>query len=59
MNGDYQSITRRIIAIAFSLCGAGVLTILAIQGSEPALTALIAIVSAISGFYFGAKSNGL
>jgi len=59
MNGNYQSLTRRTIAITFSACGAGTLTYLALTGNDTALTALIAIVGTISGFYFGAKSNGL
>jgi len=59
MNDNYQSLTRRIIAIVFSICGAGTLTLLALTGHDMALTALIAIVGAVTGFYFGAKSGGL
>lgn len=59
MNENYQSLTRRIIAITFGICGAGVLSYLALNGVESALTALIAIVGTITGFYFGAKSAGL
>jgi len=59
MDTNYQSLTRRIIAIVFSVCGAGTLTYLALTGGDTALTALIAIVGSVTGFYFGAKSNGL
>lgn len=59
MNENFQSVTRRIIAIVFSLCGAGVLSYLAVTGGEEALTALIAVVGTVTGFYFGAKSAGL
>jgi len=53
-----KSLTRRIIALIFSVCGAGVLSYLIIaEGSEPALTALIAIVSSVISFYFGVKSQ--
>ena len=58
-DNNFQSLTRRIIAITFSICGAGTLTYLALMGSGEALTALIAVVGTISGFYFGAKSSGL
>ena len=51
-----KSITRRIIAILFSACGAGVLTYLSIMGSSEALVALIAVVGTITGFYFGTKA---
>lgn len=54
-----MSITRRIIAIMFAICGAGVTSYLAIQGSEQAFTALIASVSMILGYYFGVKSTSL
>lgn len=59
MSENYQSLTRRIIAIVFCVCGAGTLTYLALTGVESALTALIAIVGSVTGFYFGAKSSGL
>ena len=52
-----KSITRRIIAILFSVCGAGVMTYLSIMGSSEALVALIATVGTVSGFYFGTQSS--
>ena len=52
-----MSITRRIIALIFAICGAGVLTYLAVvEGNGDALTALIGFVGMVIGFYFGAKS---
>jgi len=59
MSENYQSVTRRVIAILFCLSGAGVLTYLSLIGNEPALAALISIVALITGFYFGTKSSGL
>lgn len=54
-----KSVTRRIIAVLFSACGAGVLTLLSLNGSSDALIALTAIMSSIIGFYFGAKATQL
>lgn len=51
------SLTRRILAIMFGVCGAGVMTWLSINGNEGALTALIATVGTVTGFYFGVKEN--
>ena len=48
-----KSRTRRIIAILFSACGAGVLSYLSLTGSSEALIALIAVVGTVTGFYFG------
>jgi len=52
-----KSFTRRIIAIVYSACGAGVLTYLSIIGSSEALIALIATVGTVTGFYFGTKAS--
>lgn len=52
-----KSITRRVIAIMFAACGAGVLSYQAIQGEQSALTALISIVSMVVAFYFGTKAS--
>lgn len=52
-----KSLTRRIIAILFSSCGAGVLTYLSVIGNTEALIALVATVGTICGFYFGTKAN--
>jgi len=52
-----KSLTRRIIAITFAACGAGVLTYLSIIGSAEALIALIAEVGTILGFYFGTQNK--
>jgi hypothetical protein len=46
-----KSLTRRIIAIMFSACGAGTLTYLATTSGDA--TALIGVVGIIIGFYFG------
>ena len=54
-----KSVTRRVLAIVFSACGAGVLTALSLVGNEVALAALIATVGTVTGFYFGAKGNSL
>ena len=54
---DFKLWTRRILAFVFGGCGAGVLTYLSLQGNEAALGALIAVVSALSGFYFGARTG--
>jgi len=54
-NGN-KSVTRRIIAILFGVCGIGVLSYLSFTGNEAALGALIATVSSVTAFYFGAKS---
>ena len=59
MDNNFQSVTRRILAIVFCISGAGSLTYLTIGGNETALTALIALVGSVIGFYFGAKSTGL
>jgi len=52
-----RSLTRRILAILFGVCGAGVLTYLSIMGSQEALVALISTVSLIIGFYFGTQQT--
>jgi hypothetical protein len=52
-----MSITRRIIAIAFSACGAGVWTYLAVTGSDTAIASLGTAVSLILGYYFGNASK--
>ena len=52
-----KSVTRRIIAILFSVCGAGVMTYLALNGSPEAFTALVATVGVVVGYYFGVKST--
>uniref|UniRef100_A0A6M3K4P2 Holin n=1 Tax=viral metagenome TaxID=1070528 RepID=A0A6M3K4P2_9ZZZZ len=52
-----KSVTRRILAIIFGVCGAGVMTYLAIQGSSEAFTALVAVVGTVSGFYFGVQNK--
>jgi len=54
---DHPSLTRRILAIMFGVCGAGVMTWLAIQGSSEAFTALVAVVGTVTGFYFGTKAS--
>jgi len=41
----------------FSVCGAGVLTYLSIQGCPEALVALIAVVGIVTGFYFGTQQK--
>jgi hypothetical protein len=51
--------TRRIIAVLFAICGAGVMSFLSIKGEEVAFTALISVVSIIIGFYFGTQANKL
>ena len=50
-----KSLTRRIIAITFSICGAGVMTYLSLQGSAEAFIALVAVVGTITGFYYGTQ----
>ncbi len=55
MNELLKTNTRRIMAITFSLAGAVVLSLLSIQGDSNAFTALVAIVSAITSFYFGTR----
>ena len=50
-----KSITRRVLAIMFGVCGAGSLTYLTVNGNAEAQTALVAIVSLITGFYFGVQ----
>ena len=55
----HKSVTRRIIALIFSVCGAVTLTYLAITGNNEAMVALIAIVGTITGFYFGTKAEKL
>jgi len=52
-----KQFTRRTIALTFSTCGALVLSYLAVMGNNEALIALVGIVMAVIGFYFGAKSN--
>ncbi len=52
-----KGLTRRLIAILFSLCGAGVLTYLSLMGNPEALLALVATVGVIIGFYFGTQQN--
>jgi hypothetical protein len=54
---EKKSITRRVIAIAFSLTGAGVMAYLSLTGSESAFTALVATTSSVVSFYFGTKAN--
>jgi len=54
---DQPSLTRRVLAIMFGVCGAGVMTYLAIQGSGEAFTALVAVVATVTGFYFGTKTS--
>jgi len=54
-----KSITRRIIAIIFCVCGAGVMSYLAFKGVVEAFTALNTIVSLIVGFYFGTQATKL
>ncbi len=51
-----KSITRRIIAVVFALCGAGVMSYLSLKGDVSAFTALNTIVSLIVGFYFGTQA---
>ena len=57
MDNNQPSVTRRVLAIMFGVCGAGTATYLAVQGSDIAFTALVTAVSMILGFYFGVKSN--
>lgn len=52
-----KSLTRRIIAVAFCLTGAGTLTYLSISGDREALIALIAAMNIVVGFYFGVKAT--
>jgi len=54
---DKPSLTRRILAIMFGVCGAGVMGWLALQGSELAFGALVTQVAMILGFYFGVKTS--
>jgi len=54
---DNVSLTRRILAIMFGVCGAGAMTYLAVTGNENAFTALIATVATVTGFYFGTKTS--
>ena len=51
-----KSMTRRVLAILFGACGAGVLTYLSLMGSPEALGALVATVGIVMGFYFGVKT---
>ncbi len=59
INKMNKSITRRIIALMFCFCGAGVMSYLAIKGIVEAFTALNTIVSLIVGFYFGVQAQKL
>jgi uncharacterized membrane protein YfcA len=52
-----MSVTRRILAILFGVCGAGVMSYLALYGVDEAFTALVATVGSVIGFYFGTKSQ--
>jgi hypothetical protein len=47
------------MALAFSACGAGVMTYKSIIGNGDAMTALIGMVGIVLGFYFGVKSQSL
>ena len=55
MDSNFQYWTRRIIAWALTLCASGVLSYLAINGSEDAMTALVALTGTVIGFYFGTR----
>lgn len=52
-----HSLTRRILAIMFGICGAGAMTFLALNGNSEAFVALVAVVGTITGFYFGTKQS--
>jgi len=54
---NQPSLTRRILAITFGVCGAGTMTYLALHGVPEAFAALIATVSTVVGFYFGTKTT--
>ena len=52
---SFQYWTRRIIALVFSVTGAGVMGYLALSGNDAAFSALVATVGVITGFYFGIR----
>ena len=52
-----KSVTRRVIAITYSICCAGVLTYLSVAGVESALISLTGMAGMVLGFYFGVKSG--
>jgi uncharacterized membrane protein YfcA len=57
MDETFKYWTRRIIALAFCIGGVGVFSYLALTGNDQALTALVATVGAIIGFYFGTRQD--
>lgn len=52
-----KSVTRRLIALLFAVCGAGVFTYLALQGVSEAFVALNTAVGLVLGYYLGVQAS--